>query len=66
MYQTYIKDLKIQIYYLKKFYYNSASSWLKPDIEKCIEALNNELLNYELISKKYKEKNNIQITIFDL
>ena len=68
-YKTYIKDLKIQIYYLRQFYYNSASSWLKPEIEKCLNSLNNELLNYELFIKRLNSKTtnnlNIQTTIFD-
>lgn len=66
---NYIKDLKIQHYYLKKFYYNSCSEWLKMDIELCLNAIEKEIKSYEILIEKQKFKHDLelknQLTIFD-
>lgn len=51
----YLKQLNIQKYYALKFSINFASSWLKPDIDRYIEALNQEIELYR--SSIEKDKN---------
>lgn len=65
-FKKYIRDLNIVKNNLIKFYYNSASEWLKPEIIECISAVNMEIALYtkkERERKEYFVKN--QITIFD-
>lgn len=64
--KKYLKDLKIIYYYLRKFYYNSSSEWLKKDILKCLNALSIEIMGYqELITKNNKERKVQPCTIYD-
>ncbi len=66
----YLKELKIQQYYLKKFYYNSASEWLKHDIELCLNAIDSEIKKYECFIAELKFKEELrkqqQISIYDM
>lgn len=65
----YLKELKIQHYYLKKFYYKSCSEWLQKDIKKCLKAIENEIISYECLIEERKFKDELiskkQFTIFD-
>lgn len=65
-YKKYIRDLNIVKNNLIKFYYNSASEWLKPEILNCITAIKLEL---ELYTRRKEEKENYfkqnQTTIFN-
>lgn len=63
--KKYIRDLNIIKSNLTKFYYNSASEWLKPEIINCISAINMEIALYTKERRKKEEyfKNN-QTTIF--
>ena len=64
--KKYIRDLNIVKNNLIKFYYNSSSEWLKPEILNCITAIRLEL---ELYTRRKEEKENYfkenQSTIFD-
>ena len=64
--KKYIRDLNIVKSNLIKFYYNSSSEWLKPEIINCITAINQEIALY---TKKNSEKEEYfkksQFTIFD-
>lgn len=64
--KKYIRDLNIVKSNLIKFYYNSSSEWLKPEIINCITAINQEIALY---TKKNREKEEYfkknQFTIFD-
>lgn len=65
-FKKYIRDLNIVKNNLTKFYYNSSSEWLKPEIINCITAVNMEIALYTKKERERKEfyiKN--QITIFD-
>lgn len=44
--KKYVKELNIIKYNLTKFYYHSASEWLKPEIINCITAVNEEIALY--------------------
>ena len=48
--KEYLKDLKIQRSYLKKFYYYKCSEWLRPEIKKCLDSIDKEIENYEKIN----------------
>ena len=65
-YKKYIRDLNIVKNNLIKFYYNSASEWLKPEILNCITSIKLEL---ELYTRRKEEKENYlkknKCTIFD-
>lgn len=65
--KKYIRDLNIVKNNLTKFYYNSASEWLKPSILECITSVNMEIALY---TKKHKEKEEYfkenQCTIFEI
>lgn len=63
--KKYIRDLNIIKSNLTKFYYNSASEWLKPEIIECISAVNMEIALYTKERRRREEhfKNN-QMTIF--
>lgn len=63
--KKYIRDLNIIKSNLTKFYYNSASEWLKPEIVNCITAVNMEIALYTKERRRREEylKNN-QMTIF--
>lgn len=63
--KNYMRDLKIVKNNLTKFYYHSASEWLKYDIYQCIKCVDSEILRYERITKNYEEENKRLITIFD-
>lgn len=65
--KKYVRDLNIVKNNLKKFYFNSASEWLKPDILDCINAVNKEIALYTRKEREKEEnyKNN-QFTIFDV
>ena len=64
--KKYIRDLNIVKNNLIKFYYNSASEWLKPEIISCITAVNEEIALYTKRKREQEEffKKN-QLTIFD-
>lgn len=64
--KNYIRDLNIVKNNLTKFYYHSASEWLKPDILECISSVNMEIALYtkkRREEEEYFQKN--QTTIFD-
>lgn len=62
----YLKDLKIQYFYLKKFYYQRAFCTIKPAILKCMEELEKEM-DYEThLIEEFKWRNrNQNMSIFD-
>lgn len=67
----YLKALRIQYTYLKKFYYNQASSWLRPSIADCLFAIEKEINSYEEMIAKYKMKQKLKeenspLTIWDI
>lgn len=65
--KKYLRDLNIVKNNLRKFYYNSASEWLKPDIMECITSLSFEIARYtKKISEKEEYFNKNQCTIFDI
>ena len=59
--KKYIRDLNIVKSNLIRFYYHSSSEWLRPDILKCIDAVNNEIALY---TKKYRYEKDFSISIF--
>ena len=65
--KKYIRDLNIVKNNLIKFYYNSASEWLKPDVIYFITSVNEEIALYTKKNRDREEffKKN-QLTIFDL
>lgn len=63
--KKYIRDLNIVKSNLIKFYYNSASEWLKPDIVECITAINNEIALYTKKQRYERDFSISQTTIFE-
>lgn len=64
--KKYIRDLNIVKNNLRKFYYYSASEWLKPDILECMSSLDLEIARYtkrQREKEEYFKKN--QCTIFE-
>ena len=69
--KEYLKDLKIQRSYLKKFYYYKCSEWLRPEIKKCLDSIDKEIETYvniisEYILKKKIKENNSQVSIYEM
>lgn len=65
--KKYVRDLNIVKTNLRKFYYYSASEWLKPDILDCMSAVDLEIARYTKKERKEKEKfEKNQVNIFDL
>lgn len=64
--KKYVRDLNIVKNNLSKFYYNSASEWLKPKIIDCITELNFEIARYTKKEREEEEKfKNSLYTIYD-
>lgn len=64
--KKYVRDLNIVKNNLRKFYYNSASEWLKPYILNCITELNFEIARYTKKEREEEEKfKNSLYTIYD-
>ena len=69
--KEYLKNLKIQRSYLKKFYYYYCFEWLRFEIKKCLDSIDKEIENYEnliseyILKKKIKE-NNSQVSIYEM
>lgn len=61
--KEYLKQLKIQRYYLSKLSLNYASGWLKVDIERFINSIDSEISLIESIIKKNSKKQQVS---FDL
>ncbi len=61
--KEYLKQLKIQRYYLFKFSLNYASGWLKVDIERFINSIDSEISLIESIMKKNSKNQQVS---FDL
>ena len=53
--KKYIRDLNIVKNNLIKFYYNSASEWLKPDVISFITSINEEIALYTKKTFTWKE-----------
>lgn len=54
--KEYLKQLHMQVFYLTKFCINYSSSWLKPDVINCINALNSEIELYKNEIENQKKK----------
>lgn len=65
--KNYLKDLKIERSYLKRFIYDKASYTLKIDLGYALKLIDREIENIEEEIKKYKKKEaDNQITIYDV
>lgn len=65
--KKYVRDLNIVKNNLIKFYYHSASEWLKPSILDCISSINTEIALY---TKKRREQEEFlkknQVSIYEI
>ena len=65
--KNYLKDLKIEKKYLKKFIFNKASYTLKIDLGYALKLIDREIERIEEQLEKYEKKNKEnQITIYDV
>lgn len=65
--KNYLKDLKIEKNYLKKFIFNKASYTLKIDLAYALKLIDREIERIEEQLEKYEKKNKEnQITIYDV
>ena len=65
--KNYLKDLKIERNYLKKFIYDKASYTLKIDLGYALKLFDREIENIEEKINKYNKKNaENHVTIYDV